>query len=43
MTTGLAIWILDSRYCFGVMNYIQYANRTRQNFSVVENSAGFAA
>ena len=29
-----------SLYCFGVMNCIQYANRTRQNFSVVENSSG---
>ena len=26
--------------CFGVINCIQYANGTRQNFPVVENSAG---
>ena len=45
MTTGL-IWFfgfaddeVTSLYCFGVMNCIQYANRTRQNFPVVENSA----
>ena len=43
MTTGLVIWylgLLTSLYCFGIMNYIQYANRTRQNFPDVENSAG---
>ena len=43
MTTGLAFWylgLLTSLYYFGVMNCIQYANRTRQNFPVVENSAG---
>ena len=41
MTTGLSY--LDFRfavdtslYCFGVVNCIQYANRTRQNFPVVE-------
>ena len=31
---------VTSFYCFGVMNCIQYANRTRENFPVVENSAG---
>ena len=47
MTTGLLIWYLGllvtkshPLYCFGIMNCIQYANRTRQNFPVVENSAG---
>ena len=44
MTTGL-IWILGLRvkshqfHSFGVMNCIQYANITRQDFLVVENSA----
>ena len=27
-------------YCFGIMNCIQHANRTRQNFPVVENNSG---
>ena len=37
---GFAVDEVTSLYCFGVMNCIQYANRTRQNFPVVENSAG---
>ena len=32
---------VTSLHCFDVMNYIQYANRTRQDFPVVENSAGY--
>ena len=47
MITGLVIWILGllvtkvtSLYCFGVMNCVQYANRARQSFPVIENSAG---
>ena len=37
---GFASDEVTSLYCFGVMNCIQCANRTRQNVPVVENSAG---
>ena len=37
---GFASDEVTSLHCFGVMNCIQCANRTRQNFAVVENSAG---
>ena len=30
---------VTSPHCFDVMNCIQYANRTRPDFSVVENNA----
>ena len=36
-----AFWVeVTFLYCFGVVNCIQYASRTRKNFPVVENSAG---
>ena len=40
MDFGFAGDEVTSLYCFGVMNCIQYANRTTQNVPVVENSAG---
>ena len=37
---GFAGGEVKSLYCFRIMNCMQYANRTRQKISVVENSAG---
>ena len=40
MVFGFAGEEVTSLHCFGIINCIQYAYRTRQNFPVVEDSAG---